>query len=83
MKNGFRAIVNPKVEAASQPARVLVRVAAADPAAQEESAPRAARLPRPDDIARRAFELFMARGGQHGSHEDDWYRAERELSGCC
>jgi hypothetical protein len=32
------------------------------------------------DIARRAFELYCARGGQHGSDVEDWLRAERELS---
>ena len=35
----------------------------------------------PADIARRAFELFCARGCQHGSDLDDWLRAERELRG--
>jgi hypothetical protein len=33
------------------------------------------------DIARRAFELYCARGGQHGHDVDDWLQAERELSG--
>jgi hypothetical protein len=32
-----------------------------------------------DAIARRAHELFVDRGGEHGSHEDDWLRAEAEL----
>jgi hypothetical protein len=32
-----------------------------------------------DAIARRAHELFVERGGEHGSHEDDWLRAEAEL----
>lgn len=35
--------------------------------------------PTPDEIAQRAFELFLARGGQHGRHEEDWLSAEREL----
>lgn len=35
--------------------------------------------PTTEEIAKRAFELFLARGGQHGHHEDDWLRAEREL----
>jgi hypothetical protein len=33
-----------------------------------------------DAIARRAFELFCARGGQNGTEVDDWLRAERELT---
>jgi hypothetical protein len=32
-----------------------------------------------DQIARRAFEIWQARGGGDGSHEQDWYQAEREL----
>ena len=32
-----------------------------------------------DTIRRRAYELYMQRGGQHGGHVDDWYRAEAEL----
>jgi hypothetical protein len=32
------------------------------------------------DIARRAFELYCSRGGQHGSDVEDWLQAERELS---
>jgi hypothetical protein len=32
-----------------------------------------------EQIAKRAYELFLARGGQHGHHEQDWQQAEREL----
>jgi hypothetical protein len=32
-----------------------------------------------EQIARRAYEIFLARGGQHGHHEQDWQQAEREL----
>jgi hypothetical protein len=34
-----------------------------------------------EDIAQRAYELWLKRGGQHGSDQDDWLRAERELGG--
>lgn len=34
-----------------------------------------------DDIARLAHRYWMERGGQHGSHAEDWLRAERELRG--
>lgn len=30
-------------------------------------------------VARRAFELFLARGGVHGHDVEDWLAAEREL----
>jgi hypothetical protein len=32
-----------------------------------------------EEIRRRAYELYESRGGNGGSPEDDWYRAEREL----
>ena len=32
-----------------------------------------------DGVARRAYELFEARGYQHGGHLEDWFRAESEL----
>lgn len=35
---------------------------------------------RRDAVARRAYELFLARGGAHGSDVEDWLRAEREIA---
>ena len=32
-----------------------------------------------EEIAMRAYELFVARGGAHGSDLDDWLLAESEL----
>lgn len=32
-----------------------------------------------DEIRRRAFELFEARGGQDGHELEDWLRAESEI----
>ena len=32
-----------------------------------------------DRIARRAYDLFVARGGQHGYHIEDWLKAEKEI----
>lgn len=37
------------------------------------------RMPAHDEIARRAYELFLARGRQHGRAQEDWLSAEREL----
>ena len=34
----------------------------------------------PDSVARRAYERFQARGGEHGHDQEDWFSAERELS---
>lgn len=37
--------------------------------------------PKPDaeQIARRAYERFVQRGGQHGRDQEDWIEAEKEL----
>ena len=32
-----------------------------------------------DEIARRAYELYLGRGGHHGHDVDDWLQAEHEL----
>jgi Protein of unknown function (DUF2934) len=34
-----------------------------------------------EDIARRAYELFLLRDGHHGYDLDDWLEAERQVSG--
>ena len=34
----------------------------------------------PDAIARRAYELFLARGSEPGHEVDDWLQAEAELN---
>jgi hypothetical protein len=34
-----------------------------------------------DEIERRAFEFYCARGGTHGHALEDWLQAERELTG--
>lgn len=33
-----------------------------------------------EQIARRAHELFLARGGLHGNDFDDWLQAENEIN---
>lgn len=34
-----------------------------------------------NDIARRAYDLYLARGREDGHDVEDWLRAERELNG--
>jgi len=34
----------------------------------------------PRDIARRAYQLFLERGGEHGRDLEDWFRAETEIT---
>jgi hypothetical protein len=36
---------------------------------------------RGEHISRRAYDLYLARGGEHGRDLDDWTQAERELDG--
>lgn len=43
--------------------------------------PRANGEVRRDRIAQRAYELYLARGGAHGSDWEDWLAAEREVLG--
>jgi hypothetical protein len=38
------------------------------------------REPSGEEVARRAHELYLQRGGEHGKDVEDWVRAERELS---
>ena len=38
-----------------------------------------AREPTYDEIARRAYQLYETRGGDHGREWEDWFQAEREL----
>ena len=34
-----------------------------------------------DDVARRAYDLFLARGAEHGDDLGDWLEAERQVHG--
>jgi hypothetical protein len=34
-----------------------------------------------EEIAKRSYEIFLERGGEHGHAEEDWARAESELHG--
>jgi hypothetical protein len=59
----------------------------ADPAGQANStqtntggAAKTSRID-PGKVAQRAYERYQERGGQHGGDQDDWYAAERDLSG--
>ncbi len=60
-----------------------VTPASADDYSAVAAAAEAARHGHPsrEQIARRAYELYLARGGSHGYDIEDWLRAERELRG--
>jgi hypothetical protein len=44
--------------------------------AEETSTPQ---IPSHEEIRRRAYEIYLERGGLPGDELDDWHRAEREL----
>jgi len=37
------------------------------------------RLPSREQVEKRAYQIFQARGGEHGRHLEDWEQAEQEL----
>jgi hypothetical protein len=49
------------------------------PASPERARPGAGRDLNPDEVARRAYELYIRRGCTDGCDVDDWLEAEREL----
>ena len=42
--------------------------------------PRPQRIPTHDEVARLAYSYWEARGRAHGQDQEDWFRAERELT---
>jgi len=67
-----------KATAASKATTEPRKVAAKKKAAPANSTP----IPvSREQIAQLAHRFWAERGHQHGQHEEDWYRAERELRG--
>jgi hypothetical protein len=48
---------------------------------KSSKATKAVHVPTHDEIAKRSYELFLARGGAHGFADQDWLQAESELTG--
>ena len=61
---------------AKSPAKKNVPVATATDGAEEFAQPASTTE---HDIARRAYDLYLARGAENGHDVDDWLQAEREL----
>jgi hypothetical protein len=53
----------------------------ADPVAQNHHAARQERSLPHEEVARLAHSYWQQRGGKHGHHMEDWFRAEQELRG--
>lgn len=34
-----------------------------------------------ESVAKRAYERYLERGGEHGHDQEDWFEAEREIRG--
>ena len=77
MKNTGRKTVKgsttsaPMVARATQAAKPTGDAAIASPVARTQ--------PTRAEIARRSFEIFLERGGEHGHDVEHWVQAEREL----
>ena len=74
-------IVKPTRKTRAAGAGPAAKTAAADRARKSAKKPAVAASPVVTDsmIAGRAYDLYLARGGQHGHDVDDWLRAEGEL----
>ena len=59
-----------------------VRAGQGEPALESKGSSRGTTSHRSsDEIARRAYQLWVQRGGSHGGDQQDWHAAEQELDG--
>lgn len=58
---------------------VLTDPSGADPVGPQDSGDTTAAALDRERVAYRAYELYVARGGQHGHALEDWLEAEQEL----
>jgi hypothetical protein len=76
---------SPAKSAAASQNSVAEKIAATEPVSEPSLKSAPVRTAKPstaelyDEIRRRAYEFYCDRGGQHGSHEADWQRAEAEV----
>ena len=61
------------------PTKKTPKPASAPPRVAAPRRPRKQQLPAENDIACRAYQLYVQRGGEHGRDLDDWLLAKREL----
>ena len=66
---------------AEQAEKVMAKVVEAELVANQPASDetRPNRTPTHEEISRRAYELWVKRGGMGGNAQEDWLRAEREL----
>ena len=46
---------------------------------KKDATPRRRAAPTPEEIAQRAYEIYLSRGAVPGNEVEDWLQAEREL----
>lgn len=61
------------------PAKKAVNGAGADPITENHNTNPQERSISNEEVARLAHSYWQERGGKHGYHMEDWFRAEREL----
>lgn len=63
--------------AAAKPAEISVTFATAPP----QHSKKLLGAPAADEVARKAYEIFVREGHRHGQDQEHWFRAEAELRG--
>lgn len=66
-------------KAALPPQRTEARQAQTVQGSPSGAASAAGAEPTTEEIAALAYQLWIERGSPHGSHDEDWYRAEEQL----
>jgi len=77
---GVRGIPFAEHSRMARPRKTNLDAGAPAPSAPQNVGDTTAAAPDRDRIAMRAYELYLARGGESGSALDDWLTAERELN---
>ncbi len=70
-----------KTKAVTEERAAPARLEAVKPKAKPVAEKTAVAAPTREQIAQLAHRFWAERGWQHGSHEQDWLRAEQELRG--
>ncbi len=69
----------PKTAKTKNQATSVEQDSAVEQIALSPDAPQARTAPTEEEIAQRAYEIFLQRGGDHGNDIEDWLQAERQL----
>lgn len=70
----------PKTAKTKNQAASIEQDSSIEQTAPSPDAPQAITAPTEEEVAQRAYEIFLERGSDHGNDIEDWLQAERELS---